>query len=57
MFLSWRAIIAAEDRIEQLNAQRRRQKVAEHLREVERLLTYRRQLYEAMRVSCMGVMM
>lgn len=42
---------AAEDRIEQMNAQRRRQRVAEHVREVERLCAYRRQLYEAMRVS------
>lgn len=37
-----------------MNAQRRRQKQAEHVREVERLLAFRRQLYEAMRVSSMG---
>lgn len=31
--------------------QRRRAKQAEHMREVERLLAFRRQLYQAMRVS------
>lgn len=37
-----------------MNAQRRRQKVAEHCREIERLLAYRRQLYDAMRVGASG---
>merc|ERR1719456_2161076 len=40
---------AEDDRIEQLNDQKRRMKVQEHKREVERLLGERRRLYEANR--------
>jgi hypothetical protein len=43
---------AEQDRVEQLNAARRRIKVAEHLREVERLLAEKRALYAAARVRC-----
>ncbi len=38
---------AEEDRLEQMNAQKRRLKVAEHAREVERLIQEKRQMYEA----------
>lgn len=41
---------AEEDRLEQLNAQRRRIKVAEHAREVERLVAQKRAMYQAARV-------
>merc|ERR1719440_605408 len=43
------AKFAEDDRIEQLNDQRRRMKVQEHKREVERLMQERRKLYEAER--------
>ena len=39
-----------QDRLEQLGAEKRRQKQAEHRREVERLLQHKRDLYEAARV-------
>lgn len=39
--------LAEEDRIEQMNAQRRRLKMAEHKREVERLLAEKRAIFEA----------
>ena len=42
--------MAEEDRLEQLSAQRRREKTAAHRREVERLLEHRRALFEAARV-------
>ena len=41
----------AQDRLEQLGAEKRRHKQAEHRREVERLLQHKRDLYEAARVS------
>lgn len=42
--------MAEEDRLEQLSAQRRREKTIAHRREVERLLDQRRALFEAARV-------
>ena len=42
---------AEEDRLEQMNAQKRRLKVAEHVREVNRLVAEKRAMYEAARVS------
>lgn len=43
--------LAEEDRVEQMNAMKRRIKVAEHLREVERLVEQKRAMYAAARVS------
>merc|ERR1711988_647672 len=40
-----------EDKLEQMSAQRRRMKQAEHQREVERLMEERRQSYEAQRMQ------
>ena len=40
------AKFAEDERIEQMNAQRRRMKMLEHKREVERLIEERRQMYE-----------
>lgn len=37
---------AEDDRLEQMNAQKRRMKQIEHRREVERLLEERRKMYE-----------
>lgn len=42
---------AAEDRIDQMNAQKRRMKQLEHRREVERLLEQRREAFEAARAA------
>lgn len=42
---------AEQDRLEQMNAQRRRIKVAQHAREVERLIQEKRQMFEAAMVS------
>lgn len=42
---------AEQDRVEQMNAQKRRLKVAEHAREVERLIQEKKQMYEAAMVS------
>ena len=39
--------LAEQDRVEQMNAQRRRLKMAEHKREVERLLSEKRAMFEA----------
>ena len=38
---------AEQDRLEQMNAQKRRLKVAQHAREVERLIQQKREMYEA----------
>ena len=38
---------AEQDRLEQMNAQKRRLKVAQHAREVERLIQEKREMYEA----------
>ena len=45
--------LATQDRLEQMGAQRRRQKQAEHRQEVDRLLQHKRDLYEAARVCPM----
>jgi len=42
---------AEDDRIDQLNAQKRRQKQLEHRREIERLLELRREKYEQERAT------
>merc|ERR1719263_228331 len=42
---------AEDDRIDQLNAQKRRMKQLEHRREIERLLELRREKYEQERAS------
>lgn len=42
---------AEDDRIEQMNAQRRRMKQLEHKREVEKLIEDRRRQHEAQRVK------
>merc|ERR1711934_955310 len=42
---------AQEDRLEQMSAQRRRMKQAEHTREVERLMEERRKAYEEQRMQ------
>ena len=42
---------AEQDRLEQMNAQKRRLKVAQHAREVERLIQEKREMYEAAMVS------
>ncbi len=42
---------AEQDRLEQMNAQKRRIKVAQHAREVERLIQEKREMYEAAMVS------
>lgn len=42
---------AEDDRIEQLNAQKRRMKVQEHRREVERLVEEKRMMYEALKAK------
>lgn len=42
---------AEQDRLEQMNAQKRRLKVAEHAREVDRLVQEKKQMYEAAMVS------
>lgn len=42
---------AEEDRLEQMNAQKRRLKVAEHVREVNRLVAEKRAMYEAARAA------
>jgi hypothetical protein len=42
---------AEDDRIDQLNAQKRRQKQIEHRREIERLLELRREKYEQERAA------
>jgi Trichohyalin-plectin-homology domain len=41
---------AEDDRVEQMNAQRRRLKVAAHHRDVERLLSEKRRMFEEQRV-------
>ena len=46
----WICGATLQDRLEQMGAQRRRQKQAEHRQEVERLLQHKRDLYEAARV-------
>lgn len=38
---------AEQDRLEQMNAQKRRLKVAQHAREVERLIQQKREMFEA----------
>jgi len=45
------AKFAEEDRLEQMSAQRRRMKQAEHKREVERLMEERRKAYEEQRMQ------
>merc|ERR550514_48274 len=40
---------AEDDRIEQMNEQKRRMKVEQHKREAERLVAMRREMYEAAR--------
>jgi len=45
---------AEDDRIEQLNAQKRRQKQIEHRREIERLLAERRARYEKERDAALA---
>merc|ERR1719207_417014 len=45
------AKFAEDDRIEQMNAQKRRMKIQEHKREVERLIDVRRQIYEEERAK------
>ena len=40
---------AEDDRIEQMNAQRRRMKVQEHKRDVERLIDEKREMYNALK--------
>jgi hypothetical protein len=42
--------LAAEDRLAQQRDAQRRQRAAEHAREVERVVQYRRELYEAIKV-------
>lgn len=42
---------AEQDRLEQMNAQKRRIKVAQHAREVERLIQEKRAMFEAAMVS------
>ena len=42
---------AEQDRLEQMNAQKRRLKVAQHAREVERLIQEKREMFEAAMVS------
>merc|ERR1712146_255807 len=42
---------AEEDKLEQMSAQRRRMKQAEHKREVERLMEERRKAYEEQRMQ------
>ena len=42
---------AEDDRIEQMNAQRRRMKMAEHRRETERLLEEKREMYNRLKLA------
>lgn len=42
---------AEQDRLEQMNAQKRRLKLAEHAREVERLIQEKKQMYQDAMVS------
>lgn len=44
---------AEQDRLEQMNAQKRRLKVAEHVREVDRLIQEKKDMYQAAMVSCL----
>ena len=44
------AKMAEDDRIEQMNAQKRRMKQLEHQRAVEKLIEQRRQLYQKQKV-------
>ena len=46
---------AEQDRLEQMNAQKRRVKVAQHAREVERLIQEKRAMFEAAMVSTLSV--
>ena len=46
------ARMAEEDRVEQMSAQRRRMRVAEHQREVQRLLDARRTALDNQQVHC-----
>ena len=46
------ARFAEQDRLEQMNAQKRRLKVAEHVREVDRLIQEKKDMYQAAMVSC-----
>ena len=46
------AKFAEDDRIEQMNAQKRRMKQLEHRRAVEALIEERRRQYEAEKVFC-----
>ena len=48
---------AEQDRLEQMNAQKRRIKVAQHAREVERLIQEKRAMFEAAMVSTLSLMM
>lgn len=45
---------AEQDRLEQMNAQKRRIKVAQHAREVERLIQEKRAMFEAAMVSTLS---
>lgn len=45
------AKFADDDRLEQLNAQKRRLKIQDHKREVDRLLEEKRAMYEAARAA------
>lgn len=45
------AKFAEDDRIEQLNAQKRRMKLQDHKREVERLIEEKRAMYEALKAQ------
>ena len=47
---------AEQDRLEQMNAQKRRIKVAQHAREVERLIQEKRAMFEAAMVSTLSLM-
>lgn len=49
------AKFAEDDRIEQMNAQKRRMKQLEHRREVEKLIEERRQQHEADKVQSIPV--
>ena len=46
---------AEQDRLEQMNAQKRRIKVAQHAREVERLIQEKRAMFEAAMVSTLSL--
>lgn len=46
---------AEQDRLEQMNAQKRRIKVAQHAREVERLIQEKRAMFEAAMVGALSL--